>query len=261
MEYIRVIKDSKPKVFIFENVKGILSYMIIKNEDSKEKIKLFDWLIEQFKNLEYNLQYKVISGLDVGINQSRQRIFLVGQLKTNKDIKDNIFDDISKKKIKSDKKIKDYLDNEIDEKYIISNHKWQKWIFDSKHIDKQKMRILSKNRKDYIICQTARQYRSWFGNFVIEKYKCKDFTYSDDAKKYIKNNEIIPLGFKKFNYKKIIKESIIRKLTPDECLRFMGFDTSVFNNKCSNAQIYKQCGNSIIVNCFDYIFDKLYYVD
>ena len=48
-----------------------------------------------------------------------------------------------------------------------------------------------------------------------------------------------------------MNELSIRKLTPKECWRLMGFDDIDFekaNNVCSNTQLYKQAGNSIVVN-------------
>ena len=52
----------------------------------------------------------------------------------------------------------------------------------------------------------------------------------------------------------------IRKLTPLECWRLMGFDDEDFRKaeaKCSNSQLYKQAGNSIVVNCLEGILRNL----
>ncbi|NFR85783.1 MULTISPECIES: DNA cytosine methyltransferase [unclassified Clostridium] len=52
----------------------------------------------------------------------------------------------------------------------------------------------------------------------------------------------------------------IRKLTPKECWRLMGFKDEQFNKAakvCSNSQLYKQAGNSIVVNVMEAIFKKL----
>ena len=66
---------------------------------------------------------------------------------------------------------------------------------------------------------------------------------------------------------KVIEESPkqelrIRKLTPTECWRLMGFEDNDIN-KCievgmSNTQLYKQAGNSIVVNVLEEIFNKLF---
>ena len=53
----------------------------------------------------------------------------------------------------------------------------------------------------------------------------------------------------------------IRKLTPRECFRLMGFDDSDFDKvegKLSNTQLYKQAGNSIVVNVLEEIYKHLF---
>lgn len=57
----------------------------------------------------------------------------------------------------------------------------------------------------------------------------------------------------------ILKKTTIRKLTPKECWRLMGFDDTDFEKAsavCSNTQLYKQAGNSIVVNVIEKIFEK-----
>ena len=52
----------------------------------------------------------------------------------------------------------------------------------------------------------------------------------------------------------------IRKLTPREYWRLMGFDDDDFNkahNVCSNTQLYKQAGNSIVVTVLERVFENL----
>ena len=52
----------------------------------------------------------------------------------------------------------------------------------------------------------------------------------------------------------------IRKLTPKECWRLMGFDDVDFEKAsqvCSNTQLYKQAGNSIVVNVLVAILNNL----
>jgi DNA (cytosine-5)-methyltransferase 1 len=52
----------------------------------------------------------------------------------------------------------------------------------------------------------------------------------------------------------------IRKLTPRECWRLMGFDDEDFDKAekvNSNTQLYKQAGNSIVVNVLEEIFKQM----
>jgi DNA (cytosine-5)-methyltransferase 1 len=56
----------------------------------------------------------------------------------------------------------------------------------------------------------------------------------------------------------------IRKLTPKECWRLMGFDDTDFDKAekvNSNAQLYKQAGNSIVVNVLEAILTNLFLKD
>ena len=61
---------------------------------------------------------------------------------------------------------------------------------------------------------------------------------------------------------KVATDFRIRKLTPKECWRLMGFDDSDFEKAksagISNTQLYKQAGNSIVVNVLQYIFRNLF---
>ena len=53
----------------------------------------------------------------------------------------------------------------------------------------------------------------------------------------------------------------IRKLTPKECWRLMGFNDSDFEKAekvNSNTQLYKQAGNSIVVDVLENIFIELF---
>ena len=60
---------------------------------------------------------------------------------------------------------------------------------------------------------------------------------------------------------KVITDYHIRKLTPKECWRLMGFDDEDFEKASkvnSNSQLYKQAGNSIVVNVLEAIFKNLF---
>ena len=58
-----------------------------------------------------------------------------------------------------------------------------------------------------------------------------------------------------------VKQNLrIRKLTPKECWRLMGFDDEDYEKAskvCSNAQLYKQAGNSIVVNVLEKLLKEL----
>ena len=56
----------------------------------------------------------------------------------------------------------------------------------------------------------------------------------------------------------------VRKLTPKECWRLMGFTDEAFHKAeavCSNSQLYKQAGNSIVVDVLVGIFKNIFKED
>lgn len=66
----------------------------------------------------------------------------------------------------------------------------------------------------------------------------------------------------KHNNRVVEEDFRIRKLTPKECFRLMGFDDSdvdlLVANKISNTQLYKMAGNSIVVNVLEFLFCQIF---
>ena len=68
------------------------------------------------------------------------------------------------------------------------------------------------------------------------------------------------LSAKERGINKILVGDRIRRLTPIECWRLMGFSDEDYYKAsvdCSDSQLYKQAGNSIVVNVLEYIFGQL----
>ena len=68
-QLIRIIKEKKPKFFVAENVKGILSI---------GKGKVIQMIVDDFSALGYVVKYKVLNAADYGVPQIRQRVIIVG---------------------------------------------------------------------------------------------------------------------------------------------------------------------------------------
>jgi DNA (cytosine-5)-methyltransferase 1 len=68
-EYYRVLKEIKPKVFLFENVKGLLSM---------QGGELLSTIISLFDSLGYRVVYKVLNSADYGVPQIRERVIIIG---------------------------------------------------------------------------------------------------------------------------------------------------------------------------------------
>lgn len=78
LEFYRVLSNKKPKYFVAENVKGILSL---------SKGKVFEMILDDFTSAGYRVQFKVLNAADFGVPQKRERVIIIG---TRKDIKEDI---------------------------------------------------------------------------------------------------------------------------------------------------------------------------
>lgn len=74
-EYYRVLKEFNPKLFLFENVRGLLSI-----QDGE----LLKTIISLFESLGYKVQYRLLNAADYGAPQIRERVVIIGsKLKTD----------------------------------------------------------------------------------------------------------------------------------------------------------------------------------
>ncbi len=75
-QYLKVVQIVKPKVFIIENVKGILS---MNNGDIfREILKVFSDS-SNFGGERYYIHYKIVKGIEFGIPQKRERVIIIGR--------------------------------------------------------------------------------------------------------------------------------------------------------------------------------------
>ena len=176
-------------------------------------------------------------------------------------------------------KLKDMLEDEVDEKYYLSD-KMINFFYKNEQVQKEKGNGFRFNVTD--------------GNVVAKTITTRAGSRMDDN--FLKIKEATKLGYKeayegdgvnissrmKYQRGNVQKESIqtittsggndrgvvdnvnqklrIRKLTPKECWRLMGFDDEDYEKASkvnSNAQLYKQAGNSIVVNVLEAILTNL----
>lgn len=114
------IKENKPRYFIFENVKGLLS-----DDNGKTFQEWISMLGGKSVNgnpilfahedaVPYHIYWKVLNAKNYGVPQNRERVFIVGI----RDDQDNNF--TFPKEIPLDKRLKDVLESDVDEKYFLS---------------------------------------------------------------------------------------------------------------------------------------------
>lgn len=214
-ETIRIIEEmkEKPKVVLWENVKGVL--------DKNMRASFFHYL-KELERLGYESKYKILNAMDFGIPQNRKRIFVVSILGQN----DFDFETLKKAETRS---IDDFLEKGVSDLYEVRQ--------------KSMLRYLSGNPKN----------KNFKGRLkIIDK-----FAYTISTKQVrVPNSGLVDIGNGKYRY-----------LTERECLRLMGFDDEDFDKiraiypkrpgKTSSI-LYKQSGNSIVVNVLEAILNEIY---
>ena len=68
-EMLRIIRDKKPKFFVAENVKGLLSM---------EKGRVIEMIKRDFEELGYNVDARVLNAAEYGVPQARERVVIIG---------------------------------------------------------------------------------------------------------------------------------------------------------------------------------------
>ncbi|MCL2038822.1 MAG: DNA cytosine methyltransferase [Bacteroidetes bacterium] len=149
-EMLRVIKDKKPKIFVGENVKGMMTLA---------KGKAFKQIQEDFQSIGYDVEAKLLNTADFGVPQNRFRIIIIGN---NINVK-NIFPDDIKKKVRklktTENAIKDLKDIPISYNPIcIANKKIYNHIAFQNVSDKFLGRKYSINQHD--ICDYLKEWRN-----------------------------------------------------------------------------------------------------
>lgn len=247
-EFARIVMECHPKIFIFENVKGMLSH---------DKGRTWETIHKTFvESCGYDVHYQVLNSKDYGIPQSRDRIYCIGFLVPTE------FKFPHPIELRC--KLSDFLDQEFSEKYFLKD-KGFKFITQSINRKKSYTQI----NGTVMLCQKRNQQFNWHGDFIFHPFSSdihqdKEFLSllheikNGDEQYFISKNLsdyiIVPNDD---NFQKLIKNQAspdlpvtkgwFRKLTPRECLRLMGFDDN-FKIVVSDTESYKQSGNSIVVD-------------
>ena len=263
-EFARVVKETQPKVFLFENVRGLLNH---------DKGRTWHVIHDIFEELGYDVKFRVLNSCDNGIPQHRERVYCLGFKKKTK------FEYPAP--IELEYRMYDFLEDFIDTKYFL-REKGVKFVTSHKN----RMKSYTQINGDIQLCQKRNQQFNWHGDFVFHPYSELTehdtdfdefiFDVKDVEEKYYLSEKVAKYvlagGTKNFktstetdldvarpllqsmhkmhragvdNY--VTHKGRIRKLTPRECLRLMGFKDT-FKIVVSDTSAYQQAGNSIVVD-------------
>ena len=217
-EYARLVNEIKPRVFIYENVPGMLIH---------DKGETWKTIQSVFDSLGYKIYWSILDASKYGMPQARKRLFVVGFLNGES----HPFKFPAEQEL--NKKASDFYEDSIDPKFYLREKGF-------KFVTSPKNRGRAKINSEIIRTQKRNQQFNWNGDFVFEEYD----KLSNEAKKqaYIGLYE----G----------KKGAVRKLTPRECHRLMGFgDDFIYDTHDVDA--YKQSGNSIVVNVLSELIDEI----
>ena len=271
VEYLRVIKANKPNFGMYENVKNIVG------KQFKDTFKMFTDELDEYG---YNVYWKVLNAKDYGIPQNRERVYLIfikKELDNGKFVFPEGFD--------NGIRLRDVLENSVDEKYYISEDKVRKFVANLQDISNEdesnSPRFIGNiNRPDF---GTGYAGGVWDTNNISPTLTTMQGggrqphiitgLVSNKGEKFERETEygntLLARDYKGFGNQAMNaviniqnKNCLrIRKLTPKECFRLMGFNDSDYeaaSKVVSNSQLYKQAGNSIVVDVLYYILIELY---
>ena len=218
LDYIRLLKEKKPKFFLAENVAGILQ---------ARHREAFDNIIESFSEANYEVSYELLNAHDYGVPQDRKRVIIVGVHKSlnkkfsfpEKDIskpalKDAIFDlkDSVKPGLENNKRNPDVL---------IHNHEYMTGDFSSMFMSRNRVR--SWDEPSFTIQAGGRHAPLHPSAPKMEKIGKDAFAFRKEAIQYY------------------------RRLSIRECARIQTFPDDFVFSYDSLADGYKMIGNAVPV--------------
>jgi len=279
----RIIKEARPRYFIAENVKGLLS-----SNGGKD----FETIMDILRNdLGYFCHWEVLNTKDYGVPQNRERVFIVGFLDH-----ESYYRFQFSPKIPLEKRLKDVLEEKVDLKYYLSSKMVECF---KRHSEKMEERgngfkWSPKTGDDIGRCITARVHKCGVddnyinegvvgmldikGNEQIRRVYGSDGTEpclqtmqgGNREPKIVamrgrnpENPKSRESGLETVQKDNLVLEPEyrIRKLTPLECWRLQDFPDEAHEKAkaagVSDSQRYKQAGNSMTVAVMEMIFRQL----
>jgi len=224
-EYARIIKEVNPKVFIYENVRGLTTH------DYGKTWKIIKGI---FNSLNYTItEPKILNAADYGIPQNRRRVFVVG--------------------IRNDVKVNKQFQypDPIELKYSMKQFLESRCEFGNFRYDKEGNLEIKESNFDatriddkYVLSDLVRKYVLTPGTKTFKTSIKYDLDIARTILSTMGNRH--RAGVDNYMTDKGGEEKL-RMLTEREALRLMGYSDD-FKIVVSRAQMYKQAGNSIVVD-------------
>lgn len=240
-EFARVVKECQPKVFIFENVQGLFKH---------DQGRTWEVIYNTFKDYcGYDVHFQLLNARDYGIPQTRERLYCIGFKKKTK------FKYPAPIPLKY--RMYDFLEDYTDSPYYVKEINAK--VLSSEEAKRQSIAegSTSEGFNDFVFTVNEIEDKYYLSEKVAKYVLCpgtKTFktpikTDLDIARPLLQSmHKMHRAGvdnYVTYNKKKGIDG--LRKLTPRECLRLMGFKDD-FKIAVSNTSVYMEAGNSIVVD-------------
>jgi DNA (cytosine-5)-methyltransferase 1 len=234
-EFARVVRECRPKIFIFENVQGLFKH---------DKGKTWEVIKHTFEDYcGYDVHYQLLNARDYGIPQIRERLYCIG-FRSKTDFKYPL-------PIPLKYRMYDFLEDWTDTPYYHKN-------LGAKFITSHDEYDCKKERFDEFTFQINEVDDKYYLSEKVSKYVLAEGTKNfrtpiktdlDIARPLLQTmHKMHRAGIDNYvSYRKDKGINGLRKLTPRECLRLMGFKDD-FKIVVSNTSAYMQAGNSIVVD-------------
>lgn len=240
-EFARLIKECEPKVFIFENVQGLF-----KHDGGKTWEVIKNTFVEY---CGYDVHYQLLNSKNYGIPQHRERLYCIGfKNKTHFDYP---------QPIELKYKMYDFLEDYTETPFFYAKKGVKVITPDKTRIQGLAEGTLQPQFNEFIFPVHEVDDRYYLSE-KVRKYVLASGTKSFKTSTETDLNVARPLlqsmhkmhragvdNYVSFNKSKGIDG--IRRLTPRECLRLMGFRDD-FVMPVSNTAAYMEAGNSIVVD-------------
>lgn len=227
-DFCRLVNEIKPKVFLYENVYGVLTH---------DKGNTWKVMQNSFDALGYHYKWKILDARDYGIPQGRRRLYVVG-FKSKKDYEKFEFP----KPIKLKYTMQDFLVENTKEGNLISKN-GKLVITEKVGEEPDEKYYLSDKLKKYVLSPGTKNFMHNDAKIDLPIARALLSTQGNSHRASV-NNYVTTNGK-------------IRALTVRETHRLMGFPDS-YKIVVSKAQALKQSGNSIVVDVLINILKNIY---
>lgn len=228
-DFVRLVNEIQPKVFIFENVYGLFTH---------DKGNTWKVMKKVFGNLNYHFNYEVLDAKDFGIPQGRRRVFVVGFLDGN---------ECNKFKFPKGTELRYTMHD-----FLLDNVKYGNFqsVKGAIHLVKggeevEERYFLSEKLKKYVLSPGTKNFMHRDAKIDLPVARAILSTQGNSHRSSVNNY--------------VTSKGRIRALHPRESLRLMGF-TDDFKVPVSVAQAYKQSGNSVVVDVLIHLLKNIFEV-